>query len=1305
MATLDDYVRQLDEASGPKRRKRPPLRIEGSGKAKVGAKAKASTRKALPKQGGYVRAKPERNPPGERAAGAKATRRTAARTKREGGPRLPGSLVDKELFGDAGQRAFEQLPRRDQIKHLKSGGAFNPKAGKAPTITAKGAVKTAATLNPANPDTQMRIARTLLHTVGATGEAVARDPIKQAKLAGKQAHDIAKGVIALIEAPVLIGDEALRGGGNSPTAAKLTKSIKDDLKHRYGPAFRGDKGAFRTQADRQRKEGSLYEVLDVATAGIPANAAATATARTAARLAKPGSTTKRVADKAVRATTTRRPLRLSPATTPDAVKPQRVRRTLTGAAAAGTRDKVRDVAQKRAVSRAQAGKAKLSPRRAAVLPGEVAHLSEVAAKRAAAKRVAKTERKKNQQAATIIDREVRGRKGSKNHPERGTVRANMREFTPAEKVAIFYGVEGGIKDSVSGAAYMRDRAAQLEAERAARPLTDAEKVRQDELPDLRALAADARVFDDPAIRTAIEQEIARGGRISTPDRGFTPARAELARRQPQAATIDIERIVEETVPEYTARIADELGVHPVPHETPARYRARLARALDVARAGGTNTPAHVYRRPGETVKAYTARLARELDIHPAKGEKPAAYRARLLEAVRTQRVEPPAPRRKGESDAEFIARIDEAAAARGLSQPGYLPSRYDSPDEAQLRAGLGGPTPGAAGAPLKARGGEVFRRGLERKDPELLVESHSRTIRGGENMRATAEILEREGRMFVDEAQAREWLALNRVDEDAVDLVGGPGSGLIVRKGMAPPAQGLKEGGPGDLGDFVQTDAVYVVPKSVTNEVKAQRGERGKLERAANRTMSVQSAALLGLSPSWAMFQVLADGMALTAAGGLHNLIRETRAYREMDDVSRDITDVAIGGNPANDVLLRLDPNQQLGRIAAAMDASPTYQRFFENRNPLTALLRVQAKQAASFRRAALLSKLEKDARTAAIDAGLQGARGPMQLIQRALSKPDPAEQARLLADPKAVEAAAAHVDSIMGNFADYTAAERKSLRNILPFYGFLRHSLRALFVTLPLDHPYMGILIGQVGRLGVEEARDIVGDDLPYGLSAFYNHDGTKAVDFARASPTLNAITSINKPAQAAGLFPPLVSIIGNQIAGKNLFLDRPYKVERSATPTSDLTETNRTRIALRELLNVLAPFRIVDKVQAEPQSDDSLPFSRRPLRALSPGTAIDLEESTERRRGQSTTSQVLHELFPLLTPVQPTENKAKGKRATLKRKQREAAAETRRQKIRDLEEDPFAQMKFDAAVEKERFRRLLAPDGADEDAKFFQP
>lgn len=1130
------------------------------------------------------------------------------------------------------------------IGELVGAGAKSASAAPAGSGIAAISPKGASTDRAASLGT--KLVRTAGITAGATLEARLRDPVKQTGKDVTGARDAVKGLIGLLGAAYTVPKELITEG-QSKSGSKLLHDVGKDYNRRLGGAFRGDPGAYRKQLARQRREGSFPEELDLLSVGAPISEAVTGAVKGVAAIQKSAGKVGTRAQRAVAATKSRAPLRESAGH----VAQQKPRRTVPGAAATKTLDAARKGVQRRAEVRAVAGGKPLSERRASVQPGEVAAISERRAAARARKRLAKTARVERQVSAAQIHRELTSRKGGRDRPEDRTTRRNMQELPSAtHRDAAQYAHQYGIRDAAGAKVILKRRIAQIEKERAKQPLTPGElAAARDELPTLRALLESPHIFEHPAVQRAADVEVARADRLSGPEAGLAPDRHLAAKYQPQADTLGVQRHAkDESTLAYAQRIAPELGVRPPTDEAVHA----LAREKGITRQAAAHEANQRFMRDVGKAKiaASAAHLSRRTADEPAK---------------------------------EFVGRVQAEASKHGLVEPGYTPSRSNAANAAEQRHGVSGSADAPAGT-FAAREGSVFRRGLERKDPELLVSKLAQTVRQGARLKAEAELLQREGKRFDSKSAASEWMEAHHVDPATVTLVNDP----VVRKGQASPS------GP-DRGAYVPTDATYVVPKNVMKEWDRQHAAPSAFESGAAKLQSVTQAALLGTSPAWFQFQILADSITLGAAGGAHKLISANREYRRMSDADRELVDVLIGGSPANDILIG-NASDQLGRMASVLATSPSYRKFVQGRRPLTALLRAEGARSSAFRRAAFAAK------AARIDKSIVASRAPMARIQHALGKTDssPGDLANALARPHTAEAAAEHVNKIMGDFANYTAAERRALKSIVPFYGFLRYSLRTVFYTLPIEHPYLAALSAQLGRLTSDEARDLVGPDLPYGLSAFYNADGTKAVDFSRASPVLNSFTASSTAGQLeSGLLPPLAVLALNAGFGRNLFKGKDYKVGGSASPTdgADLTPEDRARIFAHELINFLSPARAYEKT-LPPQSDDTLPFSRRNIQALDPATAASIDSATASVAKQSRWERFLHELMPLATPQQATHNAAAGARATERRRLTKERRSNQAAKREALTSDPLEALKFQAAQQKAAVEQQVA-GGVDQD------
>ncbi len=387
---------------------------------------------------------------------------------------------------------------------------------------------------------------------------------------------------------------------------------------------------------------------------------------------------------------------------------------------------------------------------------------------------------------------------------------------------------------------------------------------------------------------------------------------------------------------------------------------------------------------------------------------------------------------------------------------------------------------------------------------------------------------------------------------------------------------------------------------------------------------------LLGLNPSWIQFQSVNDALAATVAGATPaDILRAHRIRKGFTDDQRDTLDLLSGHGGVTDIL---HSTNALTGSAAILAANPVYRRFLQGHNPLTALIRADAARTTLFREAVVLKRL------ASTDASITALRPLQARLQSSLAHADPKALADALKGPAAADAAR-HVVKIMGDFTSYTAAERRFLRRMAPFYGFLRYSVRLSLYTLPVEHPLIGLLLAEIGKTSAEEQKAILGGrELPYALGALYNKDGTRKSDFARASPFGNPLTGTSSISQFAGaLVPPVALPIADALYGSSAFKgNRSYSFGGESKPTqgSDLTPSQRASIWLSEMLGLVPPVRLIGKVT-------------QPAGGVSTGDNFGVFGSTplkKPREGASTgkAQRAQQAFLPLLASSQPTDDKA---------------------------------------------------------------
>lgn len=178
--------------------------------------------------------------------------------------------------------------------------------------------------------------------------------------------------------------------------------------------------------------------------------------------------------------------------------------------------------------------------------------------------------------------------------------------------------------------------------------------------------------------------------------------------------------------------------------------------------------------------------------------------------------------------------------------------------------------------------------------------------------------------------------------------------------------------------------------------------------------------------------------------------------------------------------------------------------------------------------------------------------------------------------------------------------------KNVM-FYGFLRFSLRFAFWTMPTKHPVMTGILGNLSKLKADETREMLGGDaLPWMLGRIRFGDKTY-VDLARANPVTNSLVSVAtaqgldaKFFSATGMFPPIYGMAFSQVAQRDPFTGKPWKVEGETQPRNyvDVGLEERGRIALGQGLSMFYPYRTWSQISEDgkPVGSDSLAFDPRP-------------------------------------------------------------------------------------------------------------
>lgn len=253
-------------------------------------------------------------------------------------------------------------------------------------------------------------------------------------------------------------------------------------------------------------------------------------------------------------------------------------------------------------------------------------------------------------------------------------------------------------------------------------------------------------------------------------------------------------------------------------------------------------------------------------------------------------------------------------------------------------------------------------------------------------------------------------------------------------------------------------------------------------------------------------------------------------------------------------------------------------------------------------------------------------------------------EQLKRAADPRfqrTLEEAAAETNKWLGNYVTYSNAERAVIARSVMFYGYLRFSARFALWTMPVDHPIMADMLANLGRMGSDEVKRLLGVPLDYdvpmsmlgkmfiGSDVDFKKGAGTTIPFNRMNPFMNSAFQMEGPNQVFTYFSPWFQALVDQAASKNLWRGKDWRINGETTPYRRPKDyygglasmfdpyipgihegSPRGRILEETMLGIIPPYRMAEEGQLpfqkqlgiEPlrgsQSDDALLGSPRQIR-----------------------------------------------------------------------------------------------------------
>jgi hypothetical protein len=655
---------------------------------------------------------------------------------------------------------------------------------------------------------------------------------------------------------------------------------------------------------------------------------------------------------------------------------------------------------------------------------------------------------------------------------------------------------------------------------------------------------------------------------------------------------------------------------------------------------------------------------------------------------------------------EFAARVRAAADGAGLAEPAYWKGMWEGDMAPAPRLAAAGKGVRATERP-KRKQGTLTRQGRGERDPEVLVRGIETNIKRQfqtelvlKNVEAHAApwSLNRgpDGKargMTID--QIKRYSIDNKIDMSTMSIMD---ARIAAREGgraelpeeladdMTGTLDRLRESVPTELrgarsqtfGRVVGRDyshlarnRYFVTPSEVGEAID---GVANALDSPFMRGVEVvfhriPSRLLLGLSPPWLMFQVAGNAI-FTGLAGTHPLdlvggVRFARALKAADPEGHAAWEVANGITRGHHTIMDT-PNlgATTSHFVAYMRAMKETRlgRLIHRKNPFDVLFKADVGQTNFWRKAVWYSK----ARRESYRRMSHNYKRSYQLIDRLTAGVLTKKPERLVQEyakhGAEFESAAKHVRDFLGDYMNYTPSERLFLSRHLMFYGWLRHSLRFLFYTMPVGHPIMTSILANIGRMGAREQKELLGVpenyDLPLSVSGAV-YSGTTAnlrsLPLNRLNPFLNSVTQLDQNQQALGMVSPMIQMVADQLTEESTFTGHDWRINGTyAGQESDrprnyygstlgllnpaayaipgLTEGKpRNRILERQVLNLAFPYRAWEKAKLEPsQSDDALAWSPRSLHPEEEEARKGIAKARREWRKEGPGAAVRKEVFP---------------------------------------------------------------------------
>lgn len=1090
--------------------------------------------------------------------------------------------------------------------------------------------------------------------IKGVGEATYHDPVGVPTKTAKGAVDIAAATpAALAQLVGGIGVPLATGkpGKAGSNALKVLQAAAADYSRRYGPLLRGEQG-YDEFVQRIRDEGAAPELLDAAGFVTTGGAVTGRALGAAARAGKLGANLESIASAA------RPALRISA----NVSRPQELSRNLFVAAA------------EKGLDRARAGRLTKQTRRA-IARDEAAPLQPPAGQvrpysRTLERRLQRKDVSQEQSRAYINQR-----REFKQEVARGAQRDLVR-LSRNEQDAVFHTVQGllpvgGTGKQIREAATRRLR--QIVGEREGRVIE-------------RILQASGKVSDR---NVGLVGELVRRARREGAGPSTVDGLVEDLRKANSPESVI--RLVRENERELSAALKESRALRSRGEmatleriignadELAASTRLKAFQEAHLGRSKRLEVADPAFQSDTALVRRYGPQgefLGIENPVRKARDEIEAMRRRKEITPERAASMLAKVDREAPERLREWVGQVKTAADEAGLPEPAYFRHQRDS----RLRLGLRtvGNIKSATAIPRQSEL-RLFKQGKATTHPGVLLEGVGANIKRKHQWNAVGNVFDKYTYPWARNKSAREIIeaihakeldpndfllidtkkyrqiekavspegdaagydpSLHQALTEAVTPIAGKGKGAI------KSVEQLLAENKAETEKWLNTKGFALVDKGVGDELLAGASPPGAVGRVFGKVQGIQSAAILGLNPSWLMMQVAANTLATTFGnrGALADVLKGSRLYKQLSKAERDQLDT-FGGIG----VFEAHTGQHIGsviesnRVRAARQMGATRVGVALSQvSPTTLMFRADDAQNRAFRRGVLTNRLKREAfRRIRQDSGrMAEAMARVEQLLKLGPTDSVFKQIRnVLENPKDVERLAESVNNVLGDFTRYTVRERRTLKNYVMFYGFLRYALKTAFYTMPVRHPIMSSIALKLGQLHVEEVKDLLGgDSAPWAYSRIFfagKNGELKSVDLGRINPVTSPLTELvtEGPKAALGLTSPMLQAMADQVYGGVGFEGgRGFKVGGSAEENRNPDLVSRTRIFANQIGESAFPYRLGKALTEDGgrQGDDSLLFSPRPIR-FKTAEAIARNEQRKQRAG-SKFDILLQQIFPVI-------------------------------------------------------------------------